>query len=99
MNIDNEPMTAAGVRENGFVRINAEKSYVINGPVADFTAVVGIMDNKPAIFIVEKGAGGLIPGKRLDMVGFDGAAVSGLTLDNCLISEDSVIGPFDDKSV
>jgi alkylation response protein AidB-like acyl-CoA dehydrogenase len=99
MNIDNEPMTAAGVRENGFVRINAEKSYVINGPVADFTAVVGIMDNKSAIFIVEKGAGGLIPGKRLDMVGFDGAAVSGLTLDNCIISEDSVIGPFEDKSV
>jgi alkylation response protein AidB-like acyl-CoA dehydrogenase len=99
MNIDNDPMTASGVRENGLVRINAEKSCVINGPIADYTAVAGIMDNKPAIFIIEKGAKGLIPGKRLETVGFNGAAFSGLTLDKCLIIDDSVIGPFEDKSV
>jgi alkylation response protein AidB-like acyl-CoA dehydrogenase len=99
MNIENDPMTAAGIRENGFIKVCGEKSYVINGPVADFTAVAGIMENKPALFIIEKEAKGLIPGKRIETIGYNGAAISGLTLENCLINEDQVIGPFEDKSV
>ena len=99
MNIDNDPMAASGIWENGFVKVNGEKSYVVNGPAADFTAVAGMMENKPALFIVEKGIKGLMPGKRLETIGFDGALISGLTLDNCRINEDQVIGPFEDKSI
>jgi len=99
MNIDNDPLAAAGVRENGFVNLNGEKSYVINGPFADFTAVAGMMENKPAVFIVEKGTKGLMPGKRLETIGFDGAVISGLTLENCRLNEDQVIGPFEDKAI
>jgi len=99
MNIDNDPMATTGVRENGFIKISGAKNYVINGPIADFTAVAGIIENKPAIFIVEKGLKGLIPGKRLETIGFDGAVISGLTLDNCQVNEDQVIGPFEDRYV
>lgn len=99
MNIDNDPMATTGVRKNGFIKISGVKNYVINGPIADFTAVAGIIENKPAIFIVEKGLKGLIPGKRLETIGFDGAVISGLTLDNCQVNEDQVIGPFEDRYV
>lgn len=99
MNIYNDPMVTTGIRENGFIKVNGEKSYVINGPVADFTAVAGIIENKPALFIVEKGTKGLITGKRIETIGFDGTLISGLTLDNCRVTEDQVIGPFEEKSI
>ena len=98
MNIDNDPMETSGVRESGFIKISGAKNYVINGPVADFTAVAGIMENKPALFIFKKGTKGLIPGKHLVTMGYDGLFVSGLTLDECRIKECDVIGPFEDKS-
>jgi len=98
MNIDNDPMTTSGVRENGFIKISGAKNYVINGPIADFTAVAGIIENKPAIFVIEKGAKGLITGKQLATMGYDGLPISGLEFDECRINECEVIGPFEDKS-
>ncbi|OQW98902.1 MAG: hypothetical protein BWK74_03540, partial [Desulfobacteraceae bacterium A6] len=98
MNIDNEQMETTGVGESGFVKISGAKHYVINGPVADFAAVAGIMENKPALFIVEKGSIGLIPGEHLVTMGYDGLFISGLTLDECRVNESDVIGPFEDKS-
>ena len=98
MNIDNDPMATSGVRENGFIKISGAKNYIINGPVADFIAVAGTMENKPAFFIVEKGAKGLITGKRLATMGYDGLPISGLEFDECRINEREVIGPFEDKS-
>lgn len=98
MNIDNDPMTTSGIRENGFIKISGAKNYVINGPIADFTAVAGIIENKPGIFIIEKGAKGLITGKRLATMGYDGLSISGLEFDECRINECDVIGPFEDKS-
>lgn len=99
MNIDNDPMATTGVRENGLIKISGTKSYVINSTVADFTAIAGTMENKPVVFIVEKGAKGLIPGKPLVTMGHDGLMVSGLTLDECQIKESDVLGPFEDKSI
>ncbi|MBU1398124.1 MAG: acyl-CoA dehydrogenase [Proteobacteria bacterium] len=99
MNIDNDPMATTGVKENGFIKISGAKNYVINGTVADLMAVAGTMENKPTLFIIEKGIKGLIPGKRLETMGFDGALISGLTLENCQINEDRVIGPFEDRSI
>lgn len=98
MNIDNDQMETTGVRESTLIKISGAKNYVINGPVADFTAVAGIMENKPALFIVEKGSIGLIPGEHLVTMGYDGLFISGLTLDECRINESDVIGPFEDKS-
>ncbi|MDP3286128.1 MAG: acyl-CoA dehydrogenase [Desulfobacterales bacterium] len=99
MNIDNDPMATTGIRENGFIKISGAKNYVVNGPIADLTAVAGIIENKPAIFIVEKGAKGLITGKQLATMGYDGLPISGLEFDECRINEREVIGPFEDKSI
>jgi len=98
MNIDNDQMETTGVRESALIKISGAKNYVVNGPVADFTAVAGIMENKPALFIVEKGTIGLIPGEHLVTMGYDGLFISGLTLDECRINGSDVIGPFEDKS-
>lgn len=98
MNIDNDPPATSGVRENGFIKISGAKNYVINGPVADFIAVAGTMENKSAIFVIEKGAKGLITGKRLATMGYDGLPISGLEFDECRINECEVMGPFEDKS-
>ena len=99
MNIDNDPMSTAGIKENGFIRISGEKNYVINGPAADFTAVAGIIENKPAVFVVEKGTKGLSPGRNTTAMGYSGLPVSGLLLDGCLVNEENIIGPFEDKSI
>lgn len=99
MNIDNDPMATTGTREIGIIKISGTKNYVINGPVADYIAVTGTIENKPAIFIVHKEAKGLIPGKRLETMGYDGLTISGLTIDECRIKECEVIGPFEDKSI
>jgi len=98
INIDNDPMATSGVRENGLIKISGAKNYVINGPIADFIAVAGNMENKPALFIIEKGAKGLITGKQLATMGYDGLPISGLEFDECRINECDVIGPFEDKS-
>jgi alkylation response protein AidB-like acyl-CoA dehydrogenase len=99
MNIENDAMETLGVRENGIIKVTGTKSYVINGPVADFTAVAGIIKNKPAFFIAGKEAKGLVPGKPFSMMGYDGIHVSGLALDECVIDESGLLGPFEDKSV
>jgi alkylation response protein AidB-like acyl-CoA dehydrogenase len=57
------------------------------------------MDGKSAIFMVQKGTEGLIIEERMSLVGYDGMAVSGIRLDNCLVDAANVIGPFDNKDI
>jgi alkylation response protein AidB-like acyl-CoA dehydrogenase len=99
MNIENDPMETAGIWNNSAINISGAKNYVINGPVADYTAVAGLIENKPAFFIVEKGAEGLVVGESLSLMGYDGLPASGISLDGCSINESYLLGPFQDSSV
>ena len=99
MNVVNEPLKTEGKRDGDKVVINGRKQYVVNAPLADWVAVLGMMEEKPAVFMVEKGTSGLIIEDKMPMLGYDGVAVSGIRLDNCAIDSSDVIGPFDKPTV
>mgnify|MGYP000117918470 CR=1 FL=1 len=94
MNVDNDPLVTEGRQEAGDIVINGAKQYVINAPLADWIAVVGRMGNESAIFMVKQGTPGLTVSSRLNTMGYDGAVIAGLTLSDCRIPANQVIGPF-----
>jgi alkylation response protein AidB-like acyl-CoA dehydrogenase len=99
LNVDNAPLATLGVKNGSKVEINGRKQYVVNGPVADWIAVVGSMDGKPAIFMVEKGTPGLIVGKRTATIGYGGVVISTIELKNCDIPAGHVIIPPDSQNM
>ncbi len=92
-NVDNDPMTTDGKASGNEVIINGRKRFVINAPIADGFAVAGTLEGSPAIFLVEKGAPGLFIGERIKTLGYNGAAISEIRLENCRIAENQVIRP------
>jgi alkylation response protein AidB-like acyl-CoA dehydrogenase len=72
---------------------------VINAPLADWFAVASMMDGKNVICLVEKGAPGLVIGKRGSTLGYEGVAISELTLNECTIPANQVIWPENDKEM
>ncbi len=95
MNTENQALETDGVRDGGDVVVNGAKSFVVNGPLADWIAVVGLLEEKGAIFLVAKDAPGLVLGERLATSGYEGAAICGLTLEDCRIPEARVITGLD----
>lgn len=91
MNVENDPLATFGVMEGDQVVINGSKNYVVNAPAADWIAVAGRMDNEDVLFLVPKGAGGLVIGERLSTLGFEGTIISGLELTDCRIPAHGVI--------
>ncbi|MGO9569360.1 MAG: acyl-CoA dehydrogenase family protein [Desulfomonilaceae bacterium] len=78
--------------------LSGKKSFVTNGPVADYLAIVGYISEQPAVFLVERGLPGLIVGPRLQTLGYNGLAVASIELDNVRIPRSRILGPFDDKT-
>ena len=54
MNVENESLATAGIRNGSQVVVNGTKGYVVNGPMADWFAVVGCLDDQTVAFLVEK---------------------------------------------
>ncbi len=99
MNVDNDPLTTTGEINGDTIIINGQKQYVINGPVADWIAVAGMLDDRYALFLVEKNNPGLRIGERVSTLGYDGTAISGILLENCAIPVDQVITPKNNKNM
>jgi alkylation response protein AidB-like acyl-CoA dehydrogenase len=99
LNVDYDPLKTTGTRDGDFLNITGEKTFVVNGPVADRIAVAGQMNGRLALFIVEKGASGLCSGDPFSTLGYEGTAISRISLKSCRISMDQVIGPFEDLSI
>jgi alkylation response protein AidB-like acyl-CoA dehydrogenase len=97
LNVDNDPLKTTGTQDGDFFSITGDKTYVINGPVADWLAVAGLLNGRLALFIIENGTGGISTGKPFSTLGYDGASISRISLRNCRISMDQVIGPFEDR--
>lgn len=94
MNIDNDPFETKAVKQGDQFSINGSKKFVINGTVADYIAVVGQLEEHPAIFLVEKNNPGLNISKSGPMMGFEETPIAALTLTDCLIPSTSMLGPF-----
>lgn len=98
LNVDYDPLKTTGTQEGDFLTVTGEKTYVVNGPVADWIAVAGLLNNRPALFILDQGTAGFETGEPFRTLGYDGAVISRLSLGGCRIPADHVIGPFEDRS-
>jgi alkylation response protein AidB-like acyl-CoA dehydrogenase len=99
MNVDNEPLKTIGTIQGQDVMISGTKSFVINAPIANWFAVAGSLGDACAIFLIQKGSPGLTIGNRLNTLGFDAAAISGIDLVDCRIPRSQVIGPIDARKM
>jgi len=93
LNIENDPLTTKGTRNGDSLSVTGEKQYVINAPVADWIAVAGFCDDAYALFLVNKEAPGLTIDPPLETLGYEGAAISSIHLDNCVIPAGQVLFP------
>ncbi|MCA1959727.1 MAG: acyl-CoA dehydrogenase [Desulfomonile sp.] len=91
-------LTTAGVRDGKEWVVSGRKDYVTNAPIADWIAVVGIAEGRPAAFLVEPPQAGATVGPRMRTLGFNGLAVARLELDSVRVPNDLVIGPFADEA-
>jgi alkylation response protein AidB-like acyl-CoA dehydrogenase len=99
MNVQNDPLDTRGVRKNGRVLVSGRKNYVVNGPLADRIGVVGMLDERPAIFMIDCQAGGLTVTDRIRTMGYDGLHIAGIELHDCDLPEENVILPPENAAV
>ena len=95
MNVENEPLATTATRDGGVIDVHGTKSHVVNGPLADWFAVVGRLDGQTGVFLIEKDAPGLSLTQRIDTMGYNGVAICGLEMDHCRLPPSRVIGPFE----
>jgi acyl-CoA dehydrogenase len=93
MNIENDALHTTGVSSRDGFHVTGCKGHVVNGAIADWIAVAGKIDGRegPAFFLVEKGSKGLSIGDRLATLGYEGASISPIELDNSPVPATHVI--------
>jgi len=97
MNIVNEPLQTAGVQGGKGFFVNGGKDHVVNAPIADWIAIAGKIEEHIVFFIIKKGSEGLFIGQRFSTMGYNGCAISVISLKNCSVHSKHVIGPFKDE--
>jgi alkylation response protein AidB-like acyl-CoA dehydrogenase len=97
MNVENEPLATAGIRDGNRIMVSGSKAFVINGPIADWFAVVGSLDDQTVAFLIEKETPGLTLTERMPTMGYDGVAICGLELEGVRVPQRRVIGPFETR--
>jgi alkylation response protein AidB-like acyl-CoA dehydrogenase len=97
MNIENDPLDTEGVSGDDGFRVSGSKGHVVNGPIADWIAVAGNVGDEIAFFLVNKDNEGMSIGQRLTTLGYNGVAISAVTLENCHVPSTHTIGPFKGK--
>jgi alkylation response protein AidB-like acyl-CoA dehydrogenase len=99
MNVENDPLQTQGVRKGGRVLVSGSKNYVVNGPLADRIGVVGMLDGKPAIFMMDRQVEGLAVSDRIRTMGYDGLHIAEIALHDCDLPEENVILPPENADV
>ena len=95
MNIENDPLDTSSLRDDDSFRVSGLKSHVVNGPMADWIGVAGKIGEGVAFFLIKKGSEGTSTDQRLSTLGYNGTAISAITLENCPVPPECVIGPFE----
>jgi len=95
MNIENNPLNTAGVQVGDGFLITGDKNHVVNAPIADWIAIAGKVKENIVFFLIKKGSEGLSIGQRLSTLGYNGTAISTISLENCSAPSKYVIGPFE----
>jgi len=95
---ESQGMLTTARRDGQEYVVNGRKSFVTNGPIADFIAVLGEIEGSLAVFIVRSGQPGLVTGPIVKTVGCNGIAVCSLELQDVIVSADRVLGTFESRS-
>ena len=95
MNIENDPLVTLGVYNDDGFKVSGSKGHVVNGPIADWIAVAAKTGDGVVFFLIKKGSDGLSIDQRLTTLGYNGTAISAITLENCSVPSANVIGPFE----
>lgn len=95
MNIENNPLHTAGAQVGDDFLVTGDKNHVVNAPIADWIAIAGKVRENVVFFLIKKGSEGLSIGQRLPTLGYNGTAISAVSLENCPAPSKYVIGPFE----
>ncbi len=85
-------------RVDGGWRLNGNKTFISNGPVADVVVVFAMTDINKGFhggvtgFLVERGASGFKPGQAFEKMGLRTSPVGELVFDDMLVADDAVLG-------
>ena len=95
MNIQNDALHTTGVSSTDGFHVTGSKGHVVNAAIADWIAVAGKIDGReePAFFLIKKESEGLLMGDRLATIGYEGAPISPIHLDDCPVPATHVIPP------
>ena len=102
MSLENMVMETTGRPMEERIIVSGWKPYVLNGPVADLFAVAGnyaAQQTEVGFFLVDRANAGLRIGPEIPTVGFEGAVLSSITLNNCSLPHTSLMGPFEGDGI
>ncbi len=90
-------MATAATREDDGWRLNGEKTFITNAPVADVFVVFAVTDRDKgwaglSAFLVDRNVPGLAVGKSFRKMGLRTSPMSELVFDDCRLPEDAVLG-------
>ena len=91
VSVKNQSFVTTGQKHGSSVVVTGKKQYVINAPSADWIAAVGIYDQSVALFFIEKNTSGLVVCPPLETMGYEGALIAGISLEDCQIPESQVV--------
>ncbi|MBL0713383.1 MAG: acyl-CoA dehydrogenase, partial [Desulfosarcina sp.] len=93
MNVDNDPLATTATRLEDGIRLNGDKSFVINAPLADVIGVVGLMEEQPAVFMVARDVSGLTIQARIRTMGYAELWIAGVRLADSPLAAEAMIQP------
>ncbi len=93
LNVENDPLETVARRDGDTIRLSGKKSFVINAPLADVFGVVGLIEDRPALFLLPGVEEGLHVGPRIRTMGHEGLWIAGLEMDDVSIAHEAVIEP------
>jgi alkylation response protein AidB-like acyl-CoA dehydrogenase len=97
---DAAAMRTTAVREGDCWVLNGSKMFITHGTSADTLVIMAVTDKAKgakgiSAFIVERGMGGLLAGKKEDKLGMRASETTEVLLQNCRVSSAQLIGEED----
>jgi alkylation response protein AidB-like acyl-CoA dehydrogenase len=94
---DSFGLTTTAVRRGDGYILNGSKTWVTNGPVADLWLVYATVDRSKGAqgitaFLVEKGAPGLVIGRRIEKLGLRTSPMAEVFFDDCEVPAENLLG-------
>jgi alkylation response protein AidB-like acyl-CoA dehydrogenase len=94
---DAAAMRTTAVKDGGCWVLNGSKMFITHGTSADTLVIMAVTDKSKgpkgiSAFVVERGTGGLVAGKKEDKLGMRASETTEVILQNCRISPAQLLG-------